>query len=128
MSSSASDAWYVKKGGYYYRPKAQGYTPHIWEAGRFTYEEAYSHSHPNGPDGPRDGITMGKTSNVHIGLGGWLERVQVHEPGEAQTPPSTLEEWFYVSDANVIIAFFRNMDDAFTFKLDYINGKLNKCR
>jgi len=123
---SETEFWFVKKRGLYYRPKAQSYTDKIWEAGRFTYEQAWDYSHPNGDDGPRDGITMGLSSNIHIGLGGWLEKVQVHEPGEAQTPPSTLEDWFYVSDADVIIAFFRNMDDAFTFKLDYINGKLNK--
>lgn len=50
-------AYLIRKGGAYYRPKAEGYTRDRLEAGRFTLEEAISHSHPNGPDGPRDGIT-----------------------------------------------------------------------
>lgn len=51
------ELYLIRKGGAYYRPKAQGYTNHIEAAGRFTLEEAISYSHPNGPDGPRDGIT-----------------------------------------------------------------------
>ena len=46
----------ITKGGYYYRPKAAGYTTCKHEAGRFTLEDAIAYSHPNGPDGPRDGI------------------------------------------------------------------------
>lgn len=54
----SEEALYVicKYGGYY-RPNAAGYTNNIAEAGRYTLEEAIRHSHPNGPDGPRDGIT-----------------------------------------------------------------------
>ena len=47
----------ICKYGGYYRPNATGYTNNIAEAGRYTLAEAISHSHPNGPDGPRDGIT-----------------------------------------------------------------------
>lgn len=55
---AGEDARYlIRKGGYYYRPNAQGYTTGKAEAGRYTLEEAIKHSHPNGPDGPRDGIT-----------------------------------------------------------------------
>lgn len=49
--------WLVVKRGLYYRPNAQGYTGIKAEAGRFTAEEANRHSFPNGPRGPRDGIT-----------------------------------------------------------------------
>lgn len=122
----SEDAYYIKKRGFYYRPNAQGYTLDYRQAGVFTLEEVQSYAYPNGPDGPGDGISYVPVSEIHIGLEGWLDKVQVHQPGEAQTPPSTLEDWFYVSDSDVIIAFFRNMEDAFTFKLDYINGKLNK--
>lgn len=45
-----------KAGRGYYRPNAEGYTLHKDEAGRYTLAEAISCSHPNGPDGPRDGI------------------------------------------------------------------------
>lgn len=51
-----ADAYYVRKNGYYCRPNAQGYTVVEAEAGRFTLDEAIRYSHPNGPDGPRDGI------------------------------------------------------------------------
>ncbi|QUT07897.1 hypothetical protein KFK14_11210 [Sphingobium phenoxybenzoativorans] len=49
--------YFIRKGGYYYRPNAQGYTSNKAEAGRYTLEEAISYSHPNGPDGPRDEIS-----------------------------------------------------------------------
>ena len=48
--------YFIRKGGAYYRPNAEGYTRDTAEAGRFTLDEAIAHSHPNGPDGPRDGI------------------------------------------------------------------------
>ena len=47
----------IRKNGYYYRPNARGYTSYVAEAGRYTEREAWSHSHPNGPNGPRDGMT-----------------------------------------------------------------------
>ncbi|MGV7119536.1 Lar family restriction alleviation protein [Sphingopyxis sp. 550A] len=47
----------IRKNGYWYRPHAQGYTLCKDDAGRFTLDEAIKHSHPNGPTGPRDGIT-----------------------------------------------------------------------
>jgi len=56
-TTASADALYlIRKGGYYYRPNAQGYTSHKADAGRYTLAEAISHSHPNGPNGPRDGI------------------------------------------------------------------------
>lgn len=51
------DEYLICKYGMYYRPNAQGYTGNVAEAGRYTLDEAIRHSHPNGPDGPRDGIT-----------------------------------------------------------------------
>jgi len=47
----------ICKYGMYYRPNAQGYTSNVADAGRYTLAEAIQHSHPNGPNGPRDGIT-----------------------------------------------------------------------
>jgi hypothetical protein len=53
----AGEAMYlIRKGGYFYRPNAQGYTISKAEAGRYTLADAISYSHPNGADGPRDGI------------------------------------------------------------------------
>ena len=52
----AGDRYLIRKRGMYYRPNAEGYTCEKAHAGRFTLEQAISHSHPNGPDGPRDGI------------------------------------------------------------------------
>ncbi len=46
----------ITKYGGYYRQNCQGYTSSPLEAGRYTLEEAIRESHPNGPDGPRDGI------------------------------------------------------------------------
>lgn len=49
--------YYIRKGGYYYRPNAQGYTTSKFEAGRYSLEEAMRYTYPNGPDGPRDGLS-----------------------------------------------------------------------
>lgn len=54
----------IRKGGYFYRPNAQGYTANPNEAGRFTFSEAWDYSHPNGEYGPRDGITFIHESDV----------------------------------------------------------------
>lgn len=56
-ATQALDEYLIRKNGYWYRPNAQGYTLCEADAGRFTLNEAISYSHPNGPDGPRDGIT-----------------------------------------------------------------------
>lgn len=47
----------IRKGAYWYRPNAQGYTANVNEAGLFTYEDAVAYTHPNGPDGSRDGLS-----------------------------------------------------------------------
>jgi hypothetical protein len=47
----------IRKHGGYYRPNSQGYTGSAIQAGRYTLAEAESITHPNGPDGPRDGMT-----------------------------------------------------------------------
>lgn len=52
----SGDVYLIRKGGAYYRPNAAGYTYNTDEAGRYTLAEAIRHSHPNGPNGPRDGI------------------------------------------------------------------------
>lgn len=46
----------IRKRGAYYRPNAQGYTTDVRDAGRYSLADAIRHSHPNGPNGPRDGI------------------------------------------------------------------------
>lgn len=51
--------WLIYKAGRgYYRPNAQGYSSSPLEAGRYTRETALSYSHPNGLDGPRDGMSI----------------------------------------------------------------------
>ena len=47
----------ICKYGGYYRPNCQGYTRFKEEAGRYTLAKAIRESYPNGPDGPRDGMT-----------------------------------------------------------------------
>lgn len=46
----------IRKQGLWYRPRASGYTDSVIQAGRYTLEEAQRYTHPNGPDGPRDGM------------------------------------------------------------------------
>lgn len=47
----------IVKRDLYYRPNAQDYTGIKDEAGRYSLEEAISHTHPNGADGPCDGLS-----------------------------------------------------------------------
>jgi hypothetical protein len=56
-----------KAGRGWYCPNAQGYTLSANEAGRFTEAEAIRYTHPNGPDGPRDGLTYKHESDVESG-------------------------------------------------------------
>jgi len=51
-----SKEYFIRKKGLYYGPDNRGYTDRPILAGLFTLEDAISASHPNGPDGPRDGI------------------------------------------------------------------------
>lgn len=53
------EGWLIHKAGRgWYRPNAQGYTSDPSQAGRFSHKDAMEYSHPNGPNGPRDGITI----------------------------------------------------------------------
>lgn len=54
----------------------------------------------------------------------WLEAVSVHEPCDGVNGPWG---WHGVSDDDDggFIAYFRNEVDAFRFRLDYINRKMN---
>jgi hypothetical protein len=45
-----------KRGRGYYREGSKGYTDQPFLAGRYTEDEAKAITHPNGPDGPRDGM------------------------------------------------------------------------
>lgn len=50
-------AYLIQKHGGYYRPNCQGYTDSAIQAGRYTLKQAITYTHPNGPDGPRDGMS-----------------------------------------------------------------------
>ena len=63
--SIAQHGWLIIKAGRgWYRANAEGYTVDPRDAGRFSYEDAVWHSHPNGPNGTRDGILMHHESTV----------------------------------------------------------------
>ncbi|WP_411838607.1 hypothetical protein [Paracoccus sp. ME4] len=70
--------WLIhKEGRGWYRPNAQGYTSRPEEAGRYSYKDALSYSHPNGWSGPRDGITIRHESDI----------------GRRATPAGDLRAW-----------------------------------
>jgi len=50
----------------WYRPEAKGYTANTSEAGRYSLTDALSYSHPNGMDGPRDGLTITHESDLPL--------------------------------------------------------------
>ena len=54
----------IRKGGAWYRPNSEGYTDRAILAGRYTLSEAVSITHPNGQDGPRDGMAYVSISDV----------------------------------------------------------------
>ena len=67
MASETDAGRYLihKAGRGWYRPDAQGYTLDPRQAGRYSFDEAVSHSHPNGPFGPRDGIVVKNENEVY---------------------------------------------------------------
>jgi len=93
-NGSGGKLYVIRKAGAYYRPNAQGYTTSEAEAGRFTLEEAIAHSHPNGPDGPRDEITyeLARTPPAQVGAvtdsGEGVRSITAAELGEIMQ-----EEW-----------------------------------
>lgn len=59
MTDLSNDArvYLILKQGAWYRPDSHGYTTSAIQAGRYTKAEAEDITHPNGPDGPRDGMS-----------------------------------------------------------------------
>lgn len=89
MSDRPEHGWLIhKRGRGWYRPNAQGYTAHSWEAGRYSHAEALGYSHPNGLDGPRDGMTIKHESEVQDSDGSLKSRLLAidHGDGGSQWP------------------------------------------
>ena len=61
-----SDRYLIRKGAYWYRPNACGYTDVKHEAGRYTHKEAERYTHPNGPNGPRDGMSFAHEDDAPV--------------------------------------------------------------
>jgi len=56
----------------------------------------------------------------------WLEEIAVLAPGMWYNNTfDTIGDWYAVSDTIGIIAYFEKEVDAYRFRLDYINRKLN---
>ncbi|MDE4274723.1 hypothetical protein PXK58_09070 [Phaeobacter gallaeciensis] len=55
--TSREERFFIRKNGVYYRPNSRGYTTSAISAGLYTQEEAEKITHPNGQDGPRDGMS-----------------------------------------------------------------------
>lgn len=57
----------------------------------------------------------------------YLEEINVNFPGCWKNEYSPiLKNWYAVSNEKSIIAYFGSEKEAFSFKLNYINNKLNK--
>lgn len=61
---SCPNRYLIRKQGYFYRPNSHGYTQEKHAAGRYTLADAEKITHPNGPDGPRDGMSFVHESEV----------------------------------------------------------------
>lgn len=65
MTDAPEHGWLIHKAGRgWYRPYAKGYTMNASEAGRYSHKDALAYSHPNGLDGPRDGLTIKHESEL----------------------------------------------------------------
>lgn len=65
VDAMPEEGWLIHKAGRgWYRPNAEGYTMFPAEAGRYSRDKAIRYSHPNGLDGPRDGMTIKHASEV----------------------------------------------------------------
>lgn len=62
--STEGRCYLIRKRGHWYRPNSAGYTSSIHEAGRYTLAEAEEITHPNGHDGPRDGMSYKHVSEL----------------------------------------------------------------
>ncbi|WP_406736328.1 hypothetical protein [Thioclava sp. GXIMD4215] len=93
-----------KAGRGWYRPKAQGYTSRVDEAGRFTHAEAVSYSHPNGHTGPRDGLTFRHQCEVQAGSN-CDDAMRIHELTAELDDLRSGKEWLSqaLADANARI-------------------------
>ena len=89
----AVDRYLIRKGGYYYRPNAQGYTGNNAEAGRYTLEEAISYSHPNGPNGPRDGISYELDTTAQSQPAATVQEVRWHGERPEQVCEAIAQFW-----------------------------------
>lgn len=68
------NGWLIhKQGRGWYRPDAKGYTMSADEAGRYTHKDAMAYSHPNGIDGPRDGLTIKHESELPPSRADYIE-------------------------------------------------------
>jgi hypothetical protein len=62
--SPEAPKYLIRKHGSWYRPNERGYTTTAILAGRYTLAQAEKITHPNGPDGPRDGMTFAHEDDV----------------------------------------------------------------
>jgi hypothetical protein len=87
-----------KAGRGWYRENSQGYTSFKYDAGRYTEAEAKAITHPNGEDGPRDGMIYRHESMVRDAPSDRIEeltaKLDACKPWlkNHQTPAERLEE------------------------------------
>lgn len=82
------DAYVIMKRGYYYRPKAQGYTSVLAEAGRFTLAEAKAQSNHEPPR-----VTYRRLSEAHeLSAGAPLEVQLDHAHSKIARLKAALDE------------------------------------
>lgn len=58
MLDGVTPRYLIRKYGAFYRPDERGYTGSAIQAGRYTLVDAEKTTHPNGDDGPRDGMSF----------------------------------------------------------------------
>lgn len=67
-----------KNGRGWYCPNSKGYTLELESAGRYSLEEAEKITHPNGFDGPRDGMTY-KHESEYVMKFSCEEALRIHD-------------------------------------------------
>jgi hypothetical protein len=65
-------------------------------------------------------------NTAHLSLDRELEKISVFEPYEhGQDTPQSIDDWWAVADDDGIIAYFNSESEAFRYRLNLVNRKLN---
>jgi hypothetical protein len=125
----------IRKSGSWYRHNSSGYTGSAIQAGRYTLAEAESITHPNGKDGPRDGMFFVHEDEVQCddlkayrALSARLAEVeadlQFMTDNRNKWQDSATQRWFRAEAAEAALATLTDLYDRVAFERDALSARL----